>query len=170
MAIYNGNAACLHHFQQVSYSVFYATIVFEWFFLVIFRITSYSFFSKLESRKYPTSMKVTIQNVMGFILSNLSRRDRLIAIASIAKYRNKQKQSIENTIGVLRRETEDNIITSLRDWRLNPRKRNYILRRIQALRHLYLTLHIQAYKRDFKNLDDLIKEVSLSWIHDVTVQ
>lgn len=114
-----------------------------------------------------------MQNVLGFILSNLNRRNRLIAIASIVKYRKKQKQSIENTIGVLRRETEDNIITSLRDWRLNPRKRSYILRRIQALRRLYLTLHIQANKRDSNQLDDLVKEVSLSWIHDhdvVTVQ
>lgn len=113
-------------------------------------------------------MPVTVQNVLGFILSNLSKSNRLRAIASIVKYRYKQKQSIENTILVLRRETENNLIDSLRAWRQNPLKRNYIFKRIQALRRLYLMLHVQAYKRDLDKLNELITEVHATWLHDTT--
>lgn len=129
-----------------------------------------SIFSNLDSRKYPTSMPVTVQNVLGFILANLNRPNRMRAIASIAKYRNKQKQSIDTTMKVLRRETEDNIIESLRAWRLNPRKRNYILRRIQVLRRLYFALHSQSSNQDLDKLDELISEVLYAWLHDTTVQ
>lgn len=110
-----------------------------------------------------------MQNVLGFILSNLSKKNRLKAIASIAKYRHKQKQPIENTIVVLRRETESSIVDSLRAWRQNPRKRNYIFKRIQALRRLYFTLYGQVYKRDLNKLDKLITEVQATWLHDTSV-
>lgn len=115
-------------------------------------------------------MEVSVQNVLGFILSNLNRSNRLRAIASIVKYRSQQKQSIESAINVLRRETEDNIIDSLRAWRLNTRKRNYILRRIQALRHLYFTLYNQASNRDLNTVDKLINEVLMVWMHENSVQ
>lgn len=115
-------------------------------------------------------MQVSVQNVMGFILSNLNRPNRLKALAAIAKYRNQQNQSIENTLLVMRRETEDSIKSSLRQWRMNTRKRNYILRRIQALRRLYFELFSQTNNRDLIKLDDLIKEVLLVWLHDATVQ
>lgn len=115
-------------------------------------------------------MQVTVQNVLGFILSNLNRPNRLRALASIARYRNQQKQSIDSTIVVLRRETEDNIKTSLREWRINSRKRNYILRRIQALRRLYFTLYSQIHDRDTNQLDELINDVLVVWLHDATVQ
>lgn len=115
-------------------------------------------------------MPVTVPNVMGFILSNLSQPNRLKSLASIIKYRHKQKQPIETTIVVLRRETESSIVDSLRAWRLYPRKRNYILRRIQALRRLYFALHSRAYKRDLNELDTLINEVLFAWRHDTTVQ
>lgn len=128
------------------------------------------FCSKLESRKYPASMQVTVQNVLGFILSNLNRPNRLKALVSIVKYRSQQKQSTESTIVVLRRETENDITDSLREWRTNPRKRNYILRRIQALRRLYFTLFDQTQNRDLKKLDELIREVLLVWLHDAAVQ
>lgn len=111
------------------------------------------------------SMQVTVQNVLGFILSNLNRPNRLKAIASILKYRNQQKQSVESVIVVLRRETEDNIIDSLRDWRTYPRRRNYILRRIQALRRLYFSLYSQTYNRDLNKLDELIQNVLVVWLH-----
>lgn len=115
-------------------------------------------------------MPVTVQNVLGFILSNLNKRNRLRAIASIVKYRHKQRQPTENTIIVLRRETESNIIDSLRTWRQNARKRNYIFMRIQALRRLYFTLHGHAHKRDLNKLDELVAEVHATWLHDVTVR
>lgn len=115
-------------------------------------------------------MQVTVQNVLGFILSNLNRPNRLRALVSIVKYRSQQKQSTENTIVVLRRETENDITDSLREWRTNPRKRNYILRRIQALRRLYFTLFDQTQNRDLKKLDELIREVLLVWLHDAAVQ
>lgn len=128
------------------------------------------FCSKLESRKYPAAMQVTVQNVLGFILSNLNRPNRLRALVSIVKYRSQQKQSTESTIVVLRRETENDITDSLREWRINPRKRNYILRRIQALRRLYFTLFDQKQNRDLNKLDELIREVLLVWLHDASVQ
>lgn len=131
---------------------------------------AFNCFSKLDSRKYPTTMQVTVQNVLGFILSNLSRQNRLKALGSIVKYRHKQMQSLDSIIIVLRRETEANIVDSLRAWRLNSRKRNYILRRIQALRHLYFALHSQTYAKDLNKLEDLIKAVLSAWLHDTTVQ
>lgn len=106
-------------------------------------------------------MQITLQNVLGFILSNLNRSNRLKSINSIVKYRSKLKQSVENTIIIMRHETEEYIIESLRAWRLNSRKRNFILRRIQALRRLYFTLHNQPYNRDLIQLDELIKQISV---------
>lgn len=126
--------------------------------------------SKLESRKYPFDLEVSVQNVLGFILSNLNRSNRMRAIASIIKYRSQQKQSIESAISVLRRETEENIIDSLRAWRMNRRKRNYILRRIRALRRLYFKLYRQASNRDLNKLDELIQEVLAVWMHDTSMQ
>lgn len=112
-----------------------------------------------------------MQNVLGFILSNLSNRNRLRAIASTVKYRHKQKQPIESTIGVLRRETESNIVDSLRAWRQNTLKRNYIFMRIQALRRLYFTLHGQIHNCDDLNkLDELITEVQATWLHETAVR
>lgn len=123
----------------------------------------------MDSRKYPASMKITVKNVLGFILSNLTRPNRLKAIASILRNHLPQ-QSIESVISVLRRETEDSIIESLRAWRLHPRKRNYILRRIQALRRLYFSLYSQVHNRDLKKIDKLIKDVLAVWLHKAAVQ
>lgn len=106
-------------------------------------------------------------NVLGFILSNLSKRNRLRAIASVVKYRYKHKHPIADTIGVLRRETESNIVDSLHTWRQNPRQRNYTFMRIQALRRLYFTLLGQINKCDDLNrLEELVAEVHATWLHD----
>lgn len=121
------------------------------------------FNDKLDSRKYPSSMQITVQNVLGFILSNLNRPNRLKSISAIIKYRNQHRQSIESVIVILRRETEDNIIDSLRAWRRHPRKRNYILRRIQALRSLYFSLYSQDNNRDLNQLSNLIKKCAKSY-------
>lgn len=107
-------------------------------------------------------MKVSVQNVIGFILANLSRPNRLTALTAIVNYRRKHKQPIEHTISVLRRETEDSIVASLRAWRANARKRTYILRRIQALRRLYFTI----YSHNLTKVDELIKEVVHVWRHE----
>lgn len=113
-------------------------------------------------------MQVTVQNVLGFMLSNFNKPNRLKAIASIVKYQSEQKQSVESATIVLRREVEVSITDSLRAWRMYPRKRNYILRRIGALRRLYLTLYSQAYNRDLNHFDKLISEVLLVWLHDTS--
>lgn len=124
--------------------------------------------SKLESRKYPSSMQVTLQNVLGFILSNLNRPNRLKAIGSIVKYQSRHRQSVESITIVFRREVEDNIVDSLRAWRMYPRKRNYILRRIAALRRLYLTLYSPVYNRDLTHFDKLVEEVLHVWFHETS--
>lgn len=77
---------------------------------------------------------------------------------------------IENTIGVLRRETESSIVDSLRAWRQNPRNRNYIFKRVQALRRLYFTLLGQTNKSDLNKLDELVTEVHATWLHDTTTR
>lgn len=169
MGIHHGNVTCLHFIQEVNhkYSLLQLIQKIQTFRLFCF---FFKFSNNLDSRKYPTSMPVTVQNVLGFILANLNRLNRMEAIVSIAKYRHRQKQSIDTTIVILRRETESNIIESLRAWRLNPRKRNYILRLIQALRRLYFTLHNHSYNHSLEKIDELIKEVSYFWIHDTMLQ
>lgn len=168
--IYRGNSRW-KQFQHLSFSMSKLQICVT---LFKYRFNILSNFlkilcSKLESRKYPTSMPVTVQNVLGFILSNLSKLNRLKAISSVLKYRHRQKQPIDETIVALRRETEMNIVESLRAWRQNTRKRNYIFKRIQALRCLYFTLYGQAYKRDSDQLDILVAEVHATWLHDTAV-
>lgn len=131
-----------------------------------FNFSSSFICSKLESRKFPSAMKITVPNVLGFILSNLNRPNRLTAIVSTLKYQTKQNQSTEKTLIALRREIEANIVESLRIWRHNSMKRSYTLKRIQELRRLYFTLFRYPENRDLDKLDSLVQNVLNVWLHD----
>lgn len=120
----------------------------------------------MESRKFPSSMKVTVPNILGFILSNLNRPNRLKSIVTILKYQSRQKQSIGTTLVALRKEVEANIIESLRIWRRDPLKRSYTLKRIQALRRLYFTLFREPENRDLVKLNALVQNILNVWLHD----
>lgn len=123
---------------------------------------------KSESRKYPTSLPITVQNVLGFILANLNRPSRLNAMVRIFQHNSQTTMvSIENGLNVLRREIEDNITYNLRVWRRMPAKRVLVLRRIQALKKFYLDLYsFHGNQRDFNQLNQLVKTVLNVWITD----
>lgn len=126
------------------------------------------FHRKSESRRYPASLPITVQNVLGFIISNLNRPSRLNAMVRIFQYNSQTTMaSIENGLNLLRREIEDNITYNLNVWRRMPAKRVLVLRRIQALKNLYLALYrIEGNHRDFNYLNQLVKNVLNVWMTD----
>lgn len=124
---------------------------------------------KSESRKYPASLPITVQNVLGFILSNLNRPGRLNAMVRIFQYNSQTTMaSIERGgLDVLRREIEDNITYNLNVWRRIPSKRLLVLRRIQALKKIYLALYrFNGNHCNFNSLNKLVKNVLNVWITD----
>lgn len=123
-------------------------------------------YRKSESRKYPASLPITVQNVLGFILSNLNRPGRLNAMVRIFQYNaHTTMASIERGLIVLRREIEDNITYNLNVWRRMPAKRLLVLRRIQALKKFYLALYrFRGNHGDFNHLNQLVKNVLKVWI------
>lgn len=76
--------------------------------------------------------------------------------------------TFENGLNVLRREIEIDITYNLRIWRKTTQSRRvYILRRIQALKHLYLALYrIQNNNSDFNYLNQLVTNILNVWIKD----
>lgn len=113
-------------------------------------------------------MQITVQNVLGFLLSNLNRPNRLRAIAAIIRYKSQHRTSIDSILVVMRREIEENIVENLRLWRKMPFKRAYILRRIQALRQLYFTLFRPLNTNDLDHFNELIQNVLNVWLYDDT--
>uniref|UniRef100_U5ESM9 Putative thioredoxin-like protein n=1 Tax=Corethrella appendiculata TaxID=1370023 RepID=U5ESM9_9DIPT len=94
---------------------------------------------KSESRIFSVKNKVNIQNIIGFILSNLDRPMRLHAILLICN-NSKRQISHEDCLNVLENEISENISSSLREWRKFQHKRRSILRRLQLLKKIYLIL------------------------------
>lgn len=112
-------------------------------------------------------MEINVPNVLGFILSNLNRPNRLRAMGLLLNVKAQQLQSFENAVIALQREVEETIVDNLKLWRRLPFKRPYILRRIQALRHLYLELFRQIDKRDLAKLNALIQNVLNVWVFNI---
>lgn len=113
-------------------------------------------------------MQITVQNVLGFILSNLNRPGRLNAMVRIFQYNSPTTMvSIERGLNVLRREIEDNITYNLNVWRQMAAKRVLVLRRIQALKKFYLALYrFTGNQHDFNYINQLVKNVLNIWITD----
>lgn len=109
-------------------------------------------------------MKVTVPNVIGFILSNLNQPNRLLAMSTILSIKNQERQSFQSAVIALQRETDVSISDNLKLWRRHPLKRPYILRRIQTLRQLYLELFRQIDKRDLVKLNAFIQNVLNVWV------
>lgn len=108
-------------------------------------------------------MKVTVPNVIGFILSNLHQPNRLRAMSTFLNIKQQQIQSFQSAVIVLQRDTDVSISDNLKLWRRYPLKRPYVLRRIQALRQLYLELFRQIDKRDLVKLNAMIQNVLNVW-------
>lgn len=110
---------------------------------------------------------MTVKNVLGFILSNLNRTNRLSAMIAMLRHSATRRSSLDNDIKVLHREIEENIKYNLNVWRHRPQRRNYVLRRIQALKTLYLSLYrFKRSQSDFIKLNQLVKNVLNVWTKD----
>lgn len=118
--------------------------------------------SKLESRKFPSGLQVTTPHVIGFILANLDRPTRLHAMYLVLKQN--KIAAIDDGLAVFKREITDSISLNLQNWRKLPHKRNIILRRIQALQQLYLSLLRTQTVNDLKHLDSLVRNILKLWI------
>lgn len=164
MAIHNGDIAIVHHIQwfQVSIGLVHPQMQL----VTRSELSSTSFCRKLESRKFPLTLQVNVQNVIGFILANLNRPSRLSAMVSIVKYNSSKIAPVENSLLILRREIVDNIEYNLSVWRQMPPKRSLILRRIQALQQFYLSSFRIHRWNDVNQLDKLVKNILTVWTRD----
>lgn len=124
-------------------------------------------FSAMESRKYPSALKITTANVLRFILSNLNQLNRIKCFVHVLQYQRQQRQLIEPTVLALRKDIETSIVESLRIWRQMPMKRSYTLKRIQALRQLFLHIYRQTDKEncDLVGLEQLVHNIASVWLH-----
>lgn len=104
--------------------------------------------------------------MIGFILANLDRPSRLHAMLQVLKQN--KVIAIDDGLTVLKREITDSISLHLQKWRKLPHKRNIILRRIQALQHLYLSLFRVQTVGDLKPLDPLVRNLLNIWPADDT--
>lgn len=43
--------------------------------------------SKTESRKFPSNMSITVNNILGFVLANLNRSHRLLGLVKACNYK-----------------------------------------------------------------------------------
>lgn len=111
-------------------------------------------------------MEISIPNVLGFILSNLNRPNRLRTLNFLLNIKAQEKQSFDDILVVLQREVDETIVENLKLWRRVPLKRPYILRRIQALRRLYLELFRKIDKRNLSTVTALIQDVLNVWSFD----
>lgn len=78
VAVYDGEISFTHRFRcesvRISLTIFkYHLHLFLWY------------FRKSESRIFPSSLEVTVQNVIGFVLANLNRPQRLHGLVSVCK-------------------------------------------------------------------------------------
>uniref|UniRef100_A0A1L8DU29 Putative thioredoxin/protein disulfide isomerase n=1 Tax=Nyssomyia neivai TaxID=330878 RepID=A0A1L8DU29_9DIPT len=117
---------------------------------------------KAESRRFPTHLPVTVQNILSFVVANLERGSRLRAIV-LACRASKKISSLGHCVQVLRVEVEDTISESLRQWGVYPHRRSSILRRLQILRELYLHLHETNQFCDFKQLEHYVRRIVKIW-------
>lgn len=124
-------------------------------------------FSTMESRKYPSALKITTANVLRFILSNLNQLNRIKSFVHVLQYQRQQRQLIEPTVLALRKDIETSIVENLRVWRQIPMKRSYTLKRIQALRQLFFHIYRQTDKEncDLVGLEKLVHNIASVWLH-----
>jgi hypothetical protein len=160
MAIHDGSVSVAHHFSGwiVSGAI-------QRFFGYVGLICLVFFVRKSESRIYPTSLQVTVPNVLGFVLANLDRPTRLYGIMLACLYSQKISTQQDCT-DLLLREIGDAIAFSLREWRNEPTQRRRILRRLRLLKTLFLhLLQQQHHSCDFKLLQSDVRAIFKIWSH-----
>lgn len=122
---------------------------------------------KSESRVFARSLPITVPNVLGFILSNLSPPERLYATTLICNDMKPNSPSRDNCLSAMKRELSENISLNLRLYRMaskRPTLAARILQRLQALQQLYLaTLRCLSHSCDFTQLKRSAKTILTMW-------
>uniref|UniRef100_A0A182JDZ8 Uncharacterized protein n=1 Tax=Anopheles atroparvus TaxID=41427 RepID=A0A182JDZ8_ANOAO len=109
---------------------------------------------KSESRIFPHTLKVNVPNLVRFVLSNLTPRERLHANFLLCSAVN--KASLNDCLQMLKRELTESIRLGLREWRREASstcERDRIGRRLQLLKQSYLgTLRCLSHSCDLTQL------------------
>uniref|UniRef100_A0A8D8BVJ9 Thioredoxin domain-containing protein 11 n=1 Tax=Culex pipiens TaxID=7175 RepID=A0A8D8BVJ9_CULPI len=126
---------------------------------------------KSDSRVFSRQLQMTVPNVLGFILSNLSPPERLHATAIVCEQQQQvssSPQARDDCLGALKRELSDSISLNLRLYRVatgqRPVRAARILQRLQLLQELYLgTLRCLSHSCDFNQLKSSAKTILNLW-------
>ncbi|CRK94444.1 CLUMA_CG007951, isoform A [Clunio marinus] len=116
---------------------------------------------KSESRRFPVRMSINTSNVLGFLLANLNRSQRLLGLVMACNY--KRHNSTYDCITTIQEEITDSISFCLREWRKNPLKRTAILRIIKQLKEIYLNLFLIRSSCDFLKIEVEVKSLMEKW-------
>ncbi|CAH1956000.1 unnamed protein product [Acanthoscelides obtectus] len=104
--------------------------------------------SKSESRVFPSSIPINVDNLLGFILTNLDRGLKLQAMWSICK-QTKFPDEKSTCYSSLIAETISYIDQTLRQWRRsNERMKQILLYKLKQLRQLHLLFAHSPHRSD----------------------
>lgn len=122
---------------------------------------------KSESRVFARSLPITVPNVLGFILSNISPPERLYATTLICNDMKPNSSSRDDCLSAMKRELSENISLNLRLYRMaskRPTLAARILQRLQALQQFYLaTLRCLSHSCDSTQLKKSAKTILTMW-------
>uniref|UniRef100_A0A1Q3FF51 Putative conserved plasma membrane protein n=1 Tax=Culex tarsalis TaxID=7177 RepID=A0A1Q3FF51_CULTA len=126
---------------------------------------------KSESRVFSRQLQMTVPNVLGFILSNLSPPERLHATAIVCEstqVSSSPAAARDDCLVALKRELSDSISLNLRLYRVaagqRPVRAARILQRLQLLQEFYLgTLRCLSHSCDFNQLKSSAKTILNLW-------
>ncbi|XP_063700192.1 uncharacterized protein LOC134830586 isoform X2 [Culicoides brevitarsis] len=110
---------------------------------------------------FPSKLKVTKQNIISFILSNLPKSSRIHGISLFCKSFSRPSY-LDRCSKVLRSEVSGAIEKTLKLWREDVASRSYMYKAILALQKLYIQL-INVKSEEFIYIEDKIKFVSALW-------
>lgn len=137
--------------------------------------------AKSESRRFPAKLSINSTNVLGFVLANLSRSQRLLGLVLACNYKVSLKVTFEihwkyqisshqqrlnstnDCITTIQEEISESISFSLREWRKNPLRRVAILRVIKHLKTIYLDLFTIKNSCDFRDIEADVRRLIERW-------
>lgn len=136
--------------------------------------------AKSESRKFPSKMSINSTNVLGFVLANLSRSNRLLGLVMTCNYKVKlfnplslfqltflfclqRQNSTNDCIMTIQEEITESISFLLGEWRKNPHKRAAVLRIIKQLKEIYLKLFAIKSSCDFLEVEEEVRKLIERW-------
>ncbi|XP_058818717.1 thioredoxin domain-containing protein 11 [Topomyia yanbarensis] len=121
---------------------------------------------KSESRMFSRELQMTVPNVLGFILANLSPPERIHANYLICDAV-QHLPSRDDCLLAMKRELGDSISLNLRLYRLTanrPSRAAQVLRRLQILQEFYLnTLRCLSHSCDFTLFKNSAKTILTMW-------